>query len=96
MAQTSRISDLEQSTHEGMQAAQQWTTEMVESQPLATVCTVFAAGFVVGVGAVAALSAASPRSQSQKRMAQMEGLSQRIADAVCNAIPHQLSDLWQK
>lgn len=94
MAQASRISEMEQTACEGMSAAQEWTADMVKEQPVATLCTVFAAGMVVGMGAVALLSSSMQRPKG--RFAQMEGLSQRIADAVCNAMPHQLSDLWQK
>jgi len=94
MTQTSRISEIEQSAQDGMQAARDWTTDMIEEQPMATLCGAFAAGFVLGVGAVAVLCSAAPRSRS--RFPQMNGLSQRIADAVSQAIPHQLSEMWQK
>lgn len=94
MAQTSRISEIEESTREGIQAARDWTKDMIEEQPMATLCGAFAAGFVLGVGAVAVLCGAAPRSRN--RFPQVEGLSQRIADAVSQAIPHQLSEMWSR
>jgi len=94
MAQSSRISEYEQSAGEGVQMAQGWANEMVDTQPVATICTVFAAGVVVGLGAVAILAAST--SPPRSRLSQMEGFSQRMADAICNAMPHQLADLWQK
>ncbi|WP_437225320.1 hypothetical protein SH661x_004013 [Planctomicrobium sp. SH661] len=93
MAHTSRISEYEQQPANGAHTAQQWCSEMVEAQPLASLCAVFAAGFVVGVGAVAAM--ATP-SRPQSRLPQMDHLTDRIADAVSRAMPKQLSDLWSR
>jgi len=94
MNYNSRISECEQATGETLQSAQKWATEVVEAQPLASICTVFAAGFVVGVSAVAAL--ATTASGPKSRFSQMEQLTQRISDAVASAIPHQLSEMWNR
>jgi hypothetical protein len=71
-------------------------------------CSVFAAGFVLGAGIVAAVAAGETQASRHagwrrdlERFAgrtsqDAERISDRIVDAVSRALPHQLSDLWQK
>jgi hypothetical protein len=108
MSYSSRISALEQQMAEQAQAVPAWTHDMVETRPLAVMCTVFAAGFVLGAGIVAAVATGETqtplRSGWRRDLERFAGrtsqdaelLSDRIVDAVSRALPHQLSDLWQK
>lgn len=95
MAQTSRISEYEQAAADGMSSAQEWATEMVESQPLTSVLAVFATGFILGAGIATALTASASRSRRHLPQ-QLDTLSNRIAEAVSGALPKNLLDMWHK
>lgn len=87
-----RISELEEQVCESAQAIPRWANDVIQEQPVSSVCAVFATGFAVGVGIVA-LMASGP---SQRRMLDPESLAQRISNAVSQAIPKQLADVWSR
>ena len=83
----SRIQDIE----EHIQAVPEWAQNMVETQPLSAVCTVFAAGFVMGAGLVGVVLS----SQQPTTVQAAENYGQRIAKSFMKSLPHQLTELWQ-
>ncbi|SFI76628.1 hypothetical protein [Planctomicrobium piriforme] len=93
MDQRTRFSDVERKVVEQAQAVPQWATEMVDAQPLASLLTVFAAGFVVGAGVVAAVVTAPP---PRTRLQEAELYKDRIVEAIAKSMPKQLSDLWAR
>lgn len=75
----------------GHHGVSQWANEQVETQPLASLMTVFAAGFAVGVGAVAAYCAA----ESQARSRHSDHLTDRIRDVMNRHLPSNLASMWR-
>jgi len=98
MSINSRISEYEAAAEEQLHAAQQWATDMIDDRPVATLCSVFAVGFAIGAGIAAAMVAASPppRTWRSRLGNNMEGMADRMSEAICNALPKNVSQMWQR
>lgn len=62
---------------------------VVDERPLATVCVAFGLGLIAGAGLVALYC------QSMHQPTTMESLTQRLTDAVRNAIPQNLASSFR-
>ncbi|WP_437207159.1 hypothetical protein [Planctomicrobium sp. SH664] len=85
---------MQRSANEG-HGVMEWANERVEQQPLESLFAAFTAGFVLGIGAVAAYCASQPQSTRQRLMHQSENLSERIAEAVHKHLPANIANLWR-
>lgn len=83
-----RFSSQPQASESEHHRMRDWAGETIEEQPLSAMCAAFAAGFVIGAGAVTAYCLA----ESQARTRRMDHFGDRIADAVSRAMPGRLSD----
>jgi len=80
-----RTSNRVESIQQRVAQVPQQMTECVEERPLASVCAAFGVGLIAGVGLVALYC------QTQHQPTTYESLTQRIADAIRNSLPQQLS-----
>jgi hypothetical protein len=80
------------------QSAMEWTSHLVDAQPMSAVCAGFATGFLVGMAAVSMMlsgkSQSRPRTRVERFSEQAEQFADQVMRAVASRLPKQLTD-WR-